>query len=185
MLIDNTRIHTNFHNTPWFLTPNRLEAPLNMPNIGGLTDRESAIDAIIRFVCALDEGDPELSASSLTEDAIMDLTPFNKVGLNYQPVHGRTAIVDRLMTAVGKPLDTTHCATNIRCIVNGDTADLSCCVLAQHFRGGEGPSPEFQDYYLFGNQYKATVVREGDLWRVNRLTITPAWTQGNPDVMKV
>lgn len=156
-----------------------------MPNAGGLTDREAAIDAIIRFVCSLDEGDSELCASSLTDDMVMDLTPFKKVGMNYQPVVGKAAAVDRLMTAVGRPLDTTHSATNIRCTVKGDTADLTCCVLAQHFRGGEGPSPEFQEYYFFGNQYKASLVREGELWKVNRLLISPAWTQGNPDVMKV
>jgi hypothetical protein len=46
---------------------------VRMPNAGGLTDREAAIDAVIRFVCALDEGDSELSASSLSEDAVMDL----------------------------------------------------------------------------------------------------------------
>ncbi|KIX00284.1 uncharacterized protein Z518_10423 [Rhinocladiella mackenziei CBS 650.93] len=156
-----------------------------MPNAGGLTDREAAIDAIIRFVVSLDDGDPELCASSLTEEAIMDLTPFNKAGLNYEPVIGRTAVVERLMAAVGKALDTTHSATNVRCTVNGDKADLSCCVLAQHFRLGQGPSPQFQDYYFFGNQYEASIVREGDLWKVNKLVITPAWTQGNPDVMKV
>jgi hypothetical protein len=156
-----------------------------MPNAGGLTDREAAIDALIRFVCALDEGDSELSASSLTEDATMDLTPFSKAGMNYNVIEGREAIVQRLMDAVGKPLDTTHCATNIRCTVTGDTAELTSCVMAQHFRGGQGPSPEFQDYYLFGNQYKASVVREGELWRMKNFSITPAWVQGNPAVMKV
>ncbi|KAK4944504.1 hypothetical protein LTR10_016178 [Elasticomyces elasticus] len=156
-----------------------------MPNAGGLTDREAAIDAIIRFVCSLDEGDDELCASAFTEDIYVDLTPFQKVGMKYDPVVGRQAVVERMMNAVGKPLDTTHCATNVRCTVTGGTADLTCCVMAQHFRGGQGPSPEFQDYYFFGNQYKASLVREGDLWRVNRLMITPAWVQGNPDVMKV
>ncbi|KAJ9654790.1 hypothetical protein H2198_006229 [Neophaeococcomyces mojaviensis] len=156
-----------------------------MPNVGGLTDREAAIDAIIRFVVSLDDGDPELCASSLTEDTIMDLTPFSKVGMHYQPVIGRATVVERLMTAVGKPLDTTHSATNVRCTVNGDKADLSCCVLAQHFRLGQGPSSEFQDYYLFGNQYKASIVRDENLWKVSKLVITPAWTVGNPDVMKV
>ena len=156
-----------------------------MPNAGGLTDREAAIDAIIRFVCALDEADAELSVSALTEDAIMDLSAFTKAGMNYGVVNGRDEIVNRLMTAVGKPLDTTHSATNIRCTVNGDTASLTTCVLAQHFRRGEGPDPKCQEYYLFGNQYKATLIRNGELWRVNNLTIAPAWTQGNPDVMKV
>lgn len=155
-----------------------------MANAGGLTDREAAIDAIIRFVVSLDEGDSELCASSLTEDAVMELD-FSKVGMNDEPSIGRAVVVERLMTAVGKSLDTTHMATNIRCAVNGDSADLTCCVLAQHFRFGQGPSPEFQDYYLFGNQYKASIVRDGDLWKASKLRISPAWTQGNPEVMKV
>ncbi|RVX67379.1 hypothetical protein B0A52_09160 [Exophiala mesophila] len=157
-----------------------------MPNVGGLTDREAAIDAIVRFVCSLDEGSDELCSSAVTDNVVMDLRPFNKVGMKYSVVEGKTDVVNRLMTAVGRPLDTTHSATNIRCYLTGpDTADLTCCVLAQHFRGGEGPSPEFQDYYLFGNQYKAKVVRQGDLWKVSELEIAPAWTQGNPEVMKV
>lgn len=156
-----------------------------MPNAGGLTDREAAIDAIIRFVVSLDDGDADLCASSLTEDVVMDLTPFSKVGYDYKPMTGRANVVERLMTAVGKALDTTHCATNIRCTVDGDKAHLSCCVLAQHFRLGQGPGPEFQDHSFWGNQYKASIVRDGDLWKLSSVVITPAWTQGNIDVMKV
>lgn len=156
-----------------------------MPNAGGLTDREAAIDAIIRFVNSLDIGDADLCASSLTQDTLLDLTPFTNVGMNYKPINGQEAVVNILMKAVGTSLDTTHTASNIRCTVDGDKADLTCCVLAQHFRKGEGPSPEFQDHYLFGNQYKADVVRDGDVWKVKKLIITPAWTVGNPDVMKV
>ncbi|KAL6245301.1 hypothetical protein RBB50_008076 [Rhinocladiella similis] len=155
-----------------------------MPNAGGLTDREAAIDAIIRFVCSLDNGESELCASAFTEDVVVTLN-FSKIGTHYDPVVGRDNVVNIMMKQVGKPLDTTHSATNVRCTVTGDSADLTTCVLAQHFRGGEGPSPEFQDYYFFGNQYKTTLVRAGDLWRVKTLEITPAWTQGNPDVMKV
>lgn len=116
----------------------------------------------------------------------MDLTPFNKVGFSssYGEVHGRKAISERLMERVGKALDTTHMATNIRCTVKGDTAELSSCVLAQHFRCGQGPSPEYQDYYMFGNEYTAKLVREDELWKMSHVTIAPAWTQGNPDVMK-
>ena len=156
-----------------------------MPNVGGLTDREAAIDAVIRFVCALDEADSELSTSSLTTDAIMDLSPFSKAGMKSRVVHGREEVVDILMSAVGRPLDTTHSATNIRCTVDGDKADLSCCILAQHFKAGQGPSPEFQDYWFNGNQYSCNIVRDGELWRISKVLITPVWTFGNPDVMKV
>lgn len=156
-----------------------------MPNAGGLTDREAAIDAIIRFVTSLDSGDEELCNSSMTENIVMDLSPFAKAGLNIPVVDGRQAAVNQLMTAVGKALDTTHMATNIRCTVDRDTAELTCTVLAQHFRKGEGLRSECQENCLHGNLYKATIVREGDLWKTKYLMITPAWTQGTHDVMKV
>lgn len=156
-----------------------------MPNAGNLTDREAAIDAIVRFVVSLDSGDADMCTSSLTHDAIMDLTPLSNIGMQRGVVEGRDTVVNTLMTAVGKPLDTTHSATNIRCSVDGDSADLTCCVLAQHFRRGEGPKPEFREYYLMGIQYVATILRVEDLWRVSKLVLTPAWTVGNPDVMKV
>lgn len=157
-----------------------------MPNnFGGLTDREAAIDAVIRFVCALDSADASLSASSLIANATMDLSAFSKAGMTPRVVHGRDEIVEVLMSAVGRPLDTTHSATNIRCTVDGDKAELTCCVLAQHFRGGQGASPEFQEYWFNGNQYVCEVVREGEFWKLSKVVITPAWTLGNPDVMKV
>lgn len=155
-----------------------------MPNRGGLTDREAAIDALIRFVWALDEGSSELSASSLTEDATMVLS-FTHNGAKPRELTGRDTIVETLMSAVGRPLDTTHMATNIRCEVDGDKAELQAQILAQHFRGGEGLGPEFNDFYLFGNIYKCSIVRADDLWRISKVTIKAAWTQGNPEVMKV
>jgi hypothetical protein len=155
-----------------------------MPNFGGLTDREAAIDAIVRFVVSLDNGDSELCSSALIEDAVMILD-FAKTSQTYDPIQGRKSIADLLMSSVGRPLDTTHSATNIRCFVDGDTAELTCCVLAQHFRGGEGPSPEFQDFSFWGNEYKATMVRDGELWKASKLTITPTWSFGKPEVMKV
>ena len=155
-----------------------------MSNYGGLTDREAAIDAIFRFVVSLDNGDGELCGSAVTEDAVMILD-FGKTGNQRDPVKGRETIVELLMSNVGRPLDTTHSATNIRCFVTGDTAELTCCVLAQHFRGGEGPSPQFQDFSFWGNEYKATIVRAGNVWKANNIIITPTWTFGKPDVMKV
>lgn len=157
-----------------------------MPNTDGLTDREAAIDAIIRFVTSLDDGDADLCASALLSTATVDFTPFQKIGMKHGEVHGQKDIVSLLMSAVGKPLDTTHMATNVRCkLVEADSAELTCCVLAQHFRLGEGLKPECQDHYLNGNLYKGIIVRDGELWKVSRLTISPAWALGNSDVMKV
>jgi hypothetical protein len=156
-----------------------------MPNKGGLTDREAAIDALHRFVWALDEGDDALSASSLTTDAVMSLH-FTHNGAKPREIEGRETIVELLMSAVGRPLDTTHMATNVRCEVDGDKAELQAQILAQHFRGGEGVGPDFGDYYMFGNIYKCSIERADEgLWKISRVTIKAMWTQGNPEVMKV
>lgn len=164
----------------------RYNPAYRMPNADGLTDREAAIDAIVRFVNSLDDGDADLCASSLLEQAIVDFTPFQKIGMKHGEVYGQTEIVKLLMSAVGKPLDTTHMATNIRCkLVGADLAELTCCVLAQHFRLGEGLRRECQDHFLNGNLYKGIIVRDGDLWKISRLTISPAWALGNSEVMTV
>jgi hypothetical protein len=183
VLSNSTLIDTCFLKTRAKRT--RTQRDATMSNTDGLTDRESAIDALVRFVNSLDFGSSELCASAVTENAVMDLTPFNKVGLNYTVVNGRDAVVEKLMSAVGRPLDTTHSATNIRCAVKDDEGWLTSCVLAQHFRGGQGPTPDFQEYYLFGNQYECKVVRDGEHWKMSEVKISPAWVQGNPDVMKV
>ena len=156
-----------------------------MPNADGLTDREAAIDAITRFVNSLDEGDPDLLRSAITDNMLMDLSPFNKAGFNYSPFSGKEQVVERLMKAVGKSLDSTHSITNFRCKVSGDEAELSCYVLAQHFRLGQGPSSDFQDFYLMGNKYKAVIVRAGEVWKVSKLACEPAWTHGVAAVMQV
>jgi hypothetical protein len=156
-----------------------------MTNKGGLTDREAAIDALHRFVWALDEGSGALSASSLTANAVMTLR-FTHNGAKPREIVGREDIVELLMSAVGRPLDTTHMATNVRCEVEGDRAKLQAQILAQHFRGGEGVGPEFGDYYLFGNIYNCDIERADEgLWKITHVTIKAAWTQGNPEVMKV
>lgn len=151
-----------------------------MPNAGGLTDREAAIDALIRFVRSIDKADASLCESSLTDDMTMDLTPIQQSSIT-----GKADVVTAIMTKVGTPLDTTHMATNIRCFVTGDEAELTCCVLAQHFRAGQGPKPEVQDHWLMGNEYDVKIVRVGDLWRISKLVFTPTWTLGNYEVMKV
>ena len=156
-----------------------------MTNKGGLTDREAAIDALHRFVWALDEGSDTLSASSLTTEAIMTLQLTHN-GAKPRKIIGREQIVEILMSAVGRPLDTTHMATNVRCEIEGDTAKLQAQILAQHFRGGEGVGPEFGDFYLFGNIYHCDIERADEgLWRISQVTIRAAWTQGNPEVMRV
>jgi hypothetical protein len=125
-----------------------------MSSANALSDREAVIDAATRFVLALDDADMDLLQSSMTEDMVMDLTPFNPAGFDYKPMHGRDTIAIALMKVVGTGMDTTHHISNFRIDVNGDEASFRCYVLAQHFRKGHGMGETFTDYYLMGNKYK-------------------------------
>jgi hypothetical protein len=156
-----------------------------MGNDGGLTDREAVIDAVVRFVCSLDEADPDMLASSITEDMVMDLTPFSQIGRKYEPLKGKETVVSTLMKNVGTNLDSTHHVSNFRIELNGDEANLRCYALAQHYRKGHGPGDKYTDYYLMGNKYDCTIVRDGGVWKIKTFVLIPAWTQGNPSVMNV
>ncbi|MFC8828260.1 nuclear transport factor 2 family protein [Streptomyces sp. NPDC057137] len=148
-----------------------------------IVDRAAIADALHRYAAGLDHGDADLFISSLTEDATVDLTPATtKIGLEFPVLTPRKTVVEALIPTVG-PLDTSHVISNIRTTVDGDTAKLSCYAMAQHFPAGEGPKPERTRQALMMNRYDADLVRDGEVWRISRLTIDSAWFSGDPSVL--
>jgi hypothetical protein len=121
-------------------------------------------------------------ASSFTEDVVFDFTPaLLAAGVEFPVLSSRDVVVKSLIAAVG-PLDTSHTASNIRITVNGDSATLKAYVMAQHFLPGEGPRPDRTRHALLMNRYDADLVRDGDMWRISRLTIDNVWFEGDPSV---
>ena len=85
------------------------------------------------------------------------------------------------MKTVGTGMDTFHALANIRVRVDGDTAQLTCYLIGQHHRVGQGPSVEFQDHLLLGNRFETDLVRDhGHVWLVRRNRVTSRWSVGNP-----
>ena len=120
-----------------------------MANPSGLSDREAAVEAVLRFFEGLDDADASLVHSAFTPDATVDLSPISNIGTPFSELSGRDTIVDRLLKSVG-PLDSTHHLSNFRVNVIGDSATLTCYALAQHFRTSQGPLPEERRYFLMG-----------------------------------
>lgn len=148
-----------------------------------LIDHGAITDALHRYTAGLDHGDADLLASSLTEDAMVDLTPAtSKIGLDFPVLKPRDTIVGALIPAVG-PLDTSHVISNIRTAVHGDTAHVNCYALAQHYLPQEGPKPDRTRHALMMNHYDADLRREGSTWRISRLTIDNAWFEGDESVL--
>jgi hypothetical protein len=139
-------------------------------------------DALIRFAFGLDAGDKGILESAFTEDILFDVSRVGDEQSGFPAIEGRESVVGMLLMSMG-PLDTMHALSNFRVHVAGDTARLNCYAMAQHYRPGEGPSRTTTDQVMMGNKYDAVLVRDGQTWRIKRLTIVTIWSQGNPDVL--
>lgn len=159
------------------------ERPMCDDKLQLLIDHAAIADALHRYTAGLDHGDADLLASSLTEDAMVDLTPAtSKIGLDFPALKPRDTVVGALIPAVG-PLDTSHVISNIRATVDGDTAHVNCYAMAQHYLPQEGPEPDRTRHALMMNRYDADLTRDGSAWRISRLTIDNAWFEGDETVL--
>lgn len=150
------------------------------------TDRDGVVDAVTRIVEGIDFGDEELLRSAFTEDAVFDLGGIDHSIHVFEPYVGREQVVETLMRTVGTAMDTFHALSNIRVWVDGDTARLTCYLIGQHHRAGEGPSVEFQDHLLLGNRFETDLIRDHDhVWLVRRNRVSSRWSVGNPAAAKI
>ena len=148
-------------------------------NVTIATDREGIEDAIYRFVEGIDKRDAELLASAFTEDIVFDLGGIDASVSSHEPYEGRDFTVRQLMSHVGQ-LDTMHAVTNIRVDVDGDQAHLTCYLIGQHHRPGQGPSADHGDHLWLGNFFDSHLVRrDGHVWRIRRHRVDSSWVNGN------
>ena len=154
---------------------------MNLTETTAFTDRDGIVDAVTRIVEGIDFGNEDLLRSAFTEDAVFDLSGIDHSIHSFEPYVGRDVVVRTLMETVGTGMDTFHALSNIRVRVDGDTAQLTCYLIGQHHRTGEGPSVEFQDHLLLGNRFETDLVRDHDHgWLVRRNRVSSRWSVGNP-----
>lgn len=71
-------------------------------------------------------------------------------------------------------LDTTHSVSNPRVDLDGDTARLEAIVACQHL-----PRGDHSRHVLMTNRYDVELVRGGEGWLIQRVTVDNAWTEGD------
>jgi hypothetical protein len=150
-----------------------------------LSEAGSATGALVRYTFGLDTPDRSLLISSLTEDAVLDLSKFSAFGLTYPPIEGRNAVVDASMNAVGNTLDTSHTLSNFHVVATADetSAEIKCYAEAQHFKKGDGLANGRKDCFLVKSRYDALVILIEGTWKIKRLEITPLWCKGEPSIL--
>ena len=141
-------------------------------------DKFAVVEALYRFAAGLDLRDTDLFSSAFAPDAISDFRPAGKkAGFEYPVLEGRENIVAALMGSLSQ-IDTTHSVSNPRVTIHGDKAVLDALVEAQHV-----PSSDPTRYYLMKNRYDVELVRQGDVWVIQRVTIDNIWRTGDPGVL--
>lgn len=143
-----------------------------------VADKLAVVEALYRFAAGIDLRDTALLASAFAADAVSDFRPAAaKAGFEYPVVEGRDTIVTALSTSL-TGLDTTHSVSNPRVSLDGDKARLDALVEAQHV-----PVSDASKHYLMKNRYDVELVREGDLWVIQRVTIDNIWRSGDLGVL--
>ncbi|GAA4591790.1 nuclear transport factor 2 family protein [Planotetraspora phitsanulokensis] len=141
-----------------------------------LRDRAEILDALYRFGLGQDLKDKALFASAFAADAELDFRPAAAKWGGRPPVmFGRDTIVTTILTMFTGQVDTTHQVTNPRITVDGDTAQLTALVEAQHLLTAGHAA-----FALLKNPYEVELIRDGERWVIRRLRIDNAWYTGDP-----
>ena len=145
-------------------------------------DRYEIADALHRYCFGLDHGDADSLASAFTEDCVFDFRPAGKkLHLDFGVITGRQAILDSVLPLIG-PLDTSHTASNLQIEISEDSATLSAFVMSQHFMPREG-AKRGAEHALLMNRYDCELVRDAQKWRFKKITVSNAWSQGDPEIL--
>lgn len=141
-------------------------------------DKFAVIETLYRFAAGIDLRDRELLASAFVENAVSDFRPAAaKAGFEYPVLEGREVIVAALSDSL-KAFDTTHSVSNPRVSIDGDKARLEAIVEAQHL-----PSNDHSRHYMMKNRYDVQLARQGEVWRIERVTVDNVWRTGDPAVL--
>lgn len=137
-------------------------------------DKLSVVETLYRFAAGIDLQDNDLLASAFAENAVSDFQPAAaKAGFEYPMLEGRDTIIAALSGALSH-VDTTHSVSNPRASVDGDKAHLDALVEAQHVLKSD-PSR----HYLMKNRYDVEMVRRGEVWLIERVTVDNVWRAGD------
>lgn len=147
-------------------------------NFQETADKFAVVETLYRFAAGIDLRDSNLLASAFAEDAISDFGPAaRKAGFEYPVLEGRDAIVAALTGSLAN-IDTTHSVNNPRVVIKGDKAVMDALVEAQHL-----PSNDHSRHYLMKNRYDVELIRQEDVWIIQRVTIDNVWRSGDPSVL--
>lgn len=159
-------------------TQTNSSGPQTAELLAVVADKLAVVDTLYRYAAGLDLRDEKLLASAFAHDAVADFGPATrKAGQDYPPITGGATIASAVAGSL-LHLDTTHSLSNPRVALDGDKATLEGIVACMHL-----PRTDHSRHVLMTNRYDVELVRQGDIWVIQHLTVDNAWTEGDPTVL--
>jgi hypothetical protein len=138
----------------------------------GVRDRLDIMQLHHRYAWALDQRDWSMLERCFTPDGGVD---YGDLGGEFQGAAEIAAFCRQALEGLDA---SQHLIGNTMIELDGDRATATCYFQAQHvFEGAPGG-----DTYIVAGTYTDVLTRDDDGWRIAHRTLTPSWTQGNPDV---
>lgn len=147
-----------------------------------VTDREELADLVTRCALSFDVNDRELFLSVWTtsDPGNVDATVAGVT------TKGVDELCRKCFDPVG-PMDTHHSIASIRVDIHegGNTAQITCATLAQHFRAGDAfKNTPGADNFFVGSMHDFRAMKEKDgVWKLNAWTLEPKFAHGHPAIM--
>jgi 3-phenylpropionate/cinnamic acid dioxygenase small subunit len=142
-----------------------------MTDIKALQDKQEITDLCYRYGLTLDSRAWTGLADLFTPDAdafYLDMPPRQ----GYQPIEDACRAAREPMSA------TQHLIPNGVVRLDGDRAESSCYLQAQHVKAGTPGG----DQFIIAGRYDDQLIRTPDGWRIRERRLALIWTSGNPAV---
>ena len=136
-----------------------------------LSDVREIIDVMNQYTTALDTRNWEMLEASMAPDGQADFGNLAGVGILDSP----QALVDLCRRSLQDLRATQHLQGNYVVTVDGDTAQASCYLQANHFQEG---LPGGDTFVVWG-KYRDDFVRTEDGWRIKKRYLDTVSAGGN------
>jgi len=146
-------------------------SPAAAVDLHALQDKQEITEICYRYGLALDRRDWAALAALFTPDT-------DAFYLDMPPARGYKAIEDTCRTALDPLSATQHLISNVVVRLDGDRAECSCYLQAQHVKTGTAGG----DNFIIAGRYDDKLLRTPDGWRIRERRLQVMWTDGNPAV---
>ena len=143
-----------------------------------MNDHQAICEVRYRYALGLDTRDWELYRSIFVDDVEIDFSSFSGESGGTLRADDWVATCRVFFTGLDA---SQHVMTNPMVTVDGDRAHCRMYMTADHYFAND----QGGDRFVIGGYYDDRLVRTGDAWLLEAVTLTMFWQRGNRQVMEL